>query len=129
MVSDVKLKYPCKTWYLDDESNQIYINQPPTANYPCIKSKVLDFLLQKYPNDPLFGPNMSIDTYWGMIFGDSPNYFHLEGYIIRSKQLNNFSNSKQANLLRKKAILENSTEEYRSKGIIILKSIVKEFLS
>ena len=129
MVSDVKLKYPCKAWYLDDEGNQIYINQPPTVNYPAIKSKVLKFLLQKYPNEPLFGPNMSIDTYWGMIFGDSPNYFHLNRYIIRSKQLNSHINSKQANLFRKKALIENSTEEYRSLGIIILKSLVKEFLS
>ena len=72
---------------------------------------------------------MSIDTYWGMIFGDTPNYFNLDRYIIRSKQQNSFLNSKQANLFRKKALLENSTEEYRSKGIIILKSLVKEFLS
>ena len=129
MVSDVKLKYPCNAWYLDDKGNQIYINQPPTVNYPAIKSKVLNFLLQMYPNEPLFGPNMSIDTYWGMIFGDSPNYIHLNGFIIRSKQLNTFSNSKQANLFRKNALLENSTEEYRSKGIIILKSLVKEFSS
>ena len=129
MVSDVKLKYPCEAWYLDDNGNQIYINQPPTVNYPAIKSKVLNFLLQKYPNEPLFGPNMSADTYLGMIFGDSPNYFYLDSYIIRSKQLNSFVNSKKENLFRKKALLENSTEEYRSKGIIILKSLVEEFLS
>ena len=128
MVSDVKLNYPCQVWYLDDQGNQIFIDQPPTVNYPAIKSKVLDFLLKKYPNEPLYGPNMSIDTYWGMIFGDSPNYFHFDRYIIRSKQLNTFSNSKKANLFRKKAILENSTEEYRSKGIILLKSLVREFL-
>ena len=128
MVSDVKLNYPCKVWYLDDEGNKIFINQPPTVNYPAIKSKVLNFLLKKFPNEPLFGPNMSSDTYWGMIFGDSTNYFHLDRYIVRSKQLNSFVNSKQSNLFRKKALLENSTKEYRSKGVIILNSLIKEFL-
>ena len=69
MVSDVKLNYPCQVWYfLDDKGDQIFINQPPTVNYPAIKSKAPDFLLKKYPNEPSFGPNMSIDTYWGMKF-------------------------------------------------------------
>ncbi len=127
MVSDVMLNYPSKTWYLDKDGKRIDIYQPPTVNYPAIKSDVLSFLSTEFPNDPLFGPNMSSDTYWGMVFGDSPYYICFHSYILRAPQLNSFIDSADSNNLRKMSLFENSTKKYREKGISILNALIHKY--
>ncbi len=69
----------------------------------------------------MFGPNMSVDTYWGMLFTETDFYKKVPRFIQREKQLVSFTQVAMANSLRKAALIENSSASYTLNREIILR--------
>jgi hypothetical protein len=119
-LSDKPLEPDTTAWFLNESGDQVTVRQPVTVDYPCVRKDFLTFLGDFVPEFPMWGPNMSCDTYMGMLFAETSLYDVINPIIRRDMQYHSFVNCDEANALRREAILENSTREYRrSKKIII----------
>lgn len=120
-ISDIKLNGRTSAWYVSDSGQCEFVSQPMTVDYPCINKEFMVFLEENFSELPMFGPNMSIDTYWGMLFTETDFYKKVPRFIQREKQLVSFTQVAMANSLRKAALIENSSASYTLNREIIMR--------
>jgi len=124
-ISDMELNGRTSAWYVSDSGQSKSVSQPITVDYPCINREFMIFLEENFPELPMFGPNMSIDTYWGMLFTGTDFYEKVPRFIQRERQLVSFTQDAAANSLRKAALIENSSDSYTLNREIIMRRFIQ----